>query len=77
MSGGLSCICDKESRVHRLGWRVLHRLHNHSAFHGYRYTPSDYSEVGCAKCGRRWRTKALYVSTLPGYCEVGERRKER
>jgi hypothetical protein len=43
---------------------VQHRQHNHSAFNGYRYTPSDYSEVRCKTCDWRWRTRAKYVSRL-------------
>lgn len=38
---------------------------NHSAFNGYRWTPSDYSAIGCEACGSRWRTKAAYVDELP------------
>jgi hypothetical protein len=41
---------------------------NHSAFNGYRRTPSDYSEVAClgslGGCGARWRTKAAYVEDI-------------
>lgn len=37
---------------------VMQRLCNHSAFNGYRWTPSKYSEVHCLDCGRMWRTKA-------------------
>ena len=42
---------------------------NYSAFNGYHYTPSDYSEVGCCACGDTWRTKAKWVDaarTIPG-----------
>jgi hypothetical protein len=52
-------------REHRGTWVVVHRKCNFSAFSGYRRTPSDYSLVLCTACGRRWRTKALYVDTLP------------
>lgn len=41
------------------------RKGNRSAFNGYRWTPSDYSEVRCTVCGRSWRTKAKYVDALP------------
>jgi hypothetical protein len=37
---------------------------NHSAFNGYRRTPSDYSGLVCRSCGRVWRTKADYVSLV-------------
>lgn len=57
----LACI-----REHRAAWVVVHRQCNFSAFSGYQYTPSDYSLVLCGTCGRRWRTKAAYVDTLPG-----------
>jgi hypothetical protein len=52
-------------REHRASWVVVHRHCNYSAFSGYRYTPSDYSLVTCEDCGRRWRTKAEYVTALP------------
>ena len=38
--------------------RVDQRLCNHSAFNGYRYTPSDYSALRCMGCQWPWRTKA-------------------
>ena len=46
-------------------WVVDHLRHNHSAFNGYHWTGSDYSQVRCLTCNRGWRTKADYVSTLP------------
>ena len=53
----------------RSTWVVLQRRCNHSAFNGYRWTPSDYSDVQCVAeqggCGARWRTKAAYVDQLP------------
>jgi hypothetical protein len=52
-------------REHRASWVVLQRECNHSAFNGYRYTPSAWSDVQCTACGRRWRTRAAYVRTLP------------
>lgn len=38
-----------------------------SAFNGYHFTPSDYSEIVCTRpgCHGRWRTKAEYVDGLP------------
>ena len=46
-------------------WKVVDRYCNHSAFSGYRCTPSDYSSVKCMTCRTHWRTKAAYVSSLP------------
>ncbi len=48
---------------------VLCRKHNHSAFNGYRLTPSEYSLVQCLDHLTLWRTKAAYVAMLQGYCE--------
>jgi hypothetical protein len=44
---------------------VVQRECNHSAFNGWKYTPSKYSEVRCVMCGRSFRTKAAYVALLP------------
>ena len=49
--------------------RVAHRLHNHSAFNGYRQTRSDYSGCYCFTCGYGYRTRADYVSGLPDMTE--------
>jgi hypothetical protein len=48
-------------------WAVVQRRCNHSAFNGYRRTPSDYSLVVCTAsgCTGAWRTKAAYVQALP------------
>lgn len=62
MSGGYACENPKE---HRPSWVVLQRNGNMSAFNGYRWTPSDYSEIKCKTCGAIWRTKARYVNELP------------
>lgn len=61
MSGGTSCKCSTERRA----WYVLQRRCNHSKFNGGLHTPSAYSEVRCAACGKRWRTRAAYVERLP------------
>lgn len=59
MSGGTRC------RTHpRTSWRVAVLRGNYSAFNGYRFTPSAWSEVVCVECGARWRTTAAYVDTL-------------
>ena len=60
----MRCTCTSRS-----AWTVADRECNHSAFNGYRWTPSAYSAVVCARylggCGVRWRTKAAYVGALP------------
>lgn len=71
MSAGTTCRCGKREL-----WRVWTRNGNYSAFNGYRFEPSDYSEVACelelGGCGARWRTKARYVAELPD-SEVAQR----
>lgn len=62
MSASFHCVNPKE---HRADWVVTQRNCNHSAFNGYKRTPSDYSEVCCRKCNRVWRSKAAYVDKLP------------
>lgn len=65
MSGGTACHCEERSRpVTERRWRVMQRYCNHSAFNGYRRTPSDYSTVTCLACGMTWRTNADYVWRL-------------
>jgi hypothetical protein len=61
---GFACTNPAE---HRPAWVVVARRCNYSAFNGYRWTPSDYSEVRCTRpdCLGRWRTKAKYVDALP------------
>jgi hypothetical protein len=65
MASGKACICEKEKKDTK-NWIVIHRKHNHSAFETPKYGchPSDYSTVGCLKCGMLWRTKAKYVDCL-------------
>lgn len=63
MSGGQACTCWVQ--IHGKRWAVTQRRCNHSAFNGYRETPSAYSEVVCLNCHARWRTKAAYVDALP------------
>lgn len=58
------CACSGSQSVRMARWVVLTLRANYSAFNGYRRTPSDYSEVRCLECGRRWRTKAAYVDNL-------------
>ncbi len=59
MSGLNACKCTPRSIL------VLDRNCNYSAFSGYHRTYSDYSRVGCTKCGHTWRTKAGYVDAAP------------
>ena len=58
------CTCTTPTGERRARWRVFRHRYNTSTFNGGRYTPSDYSDVLCLKCGRIWRTKAAYVETL-------------
>ena len=61
-----SCICENRNKKEfRLKyWEIRQYKCNHSAFNGYRYTPSDYSEIHCLECNHFWRTKADYVEEL-------------
>lgn len=61
MSQGFAC----RDTTHKARWVVIHRRCNFSAFNGYRWTPSDYSLVGCTACGALWRTKAKFTDDLP------------
>lgn len=64
MSAGF--FCNRLIR-NKANWRVVQRNCNHSAFNGYRQTPSAYSAVKCLICCRTWRTKAAYVASLADY----------
>ena len=65
MSGGPACACPERSfPIERRRWLIIDYKCNHSAFNGYRETPSDYSKVQCTECGRVWSTKAAYVDDL-------------
>lgn len=55
------CRCTPPDRSR---WRVVQRNCNHSAFSGYRWTPSAYSGIRCLGCGAFWRTKAQYVGKI-------------
>ena len=55
------CRCKPKDKSN---WRVDVYRGNYSAFSGYRFTPSDYSQVSCTECGAVWRTKAKYVEDL-------------
>lgn len=60
MSQGLICDSTCHGRE-RENVRIVHHRHNHSAFSGYHWTASDYSQVVCLKCGTYWRTKAEWL----------------
>lgn len=65
MSGGNVCSCpERKKPIDQRQWRVTARRCNYSAFNGYHWTPSDYSEVRCSECLASWRTKAQYVDRL-------------
>lgn len=66
MSSSIPCTCGRKRGDHSDLKVVMYRR-NYSAFNGYHYTPSDYSEVRCTRPGYigRWRTKAAYVEGLP------------
>lgn len=42
---------------------VTVRCGNYSAFNGYHFTPSDWSELRCG-CRVRWRSNARYVAAV-------------
>jgi len=66
MSVSFGCRCpERQKPVIQRNWVVLVRKGNYSAFNGYRFTPSDYSEVYCKSCHAIGRTKAKYVDLLP------------
>jgi len=65
MAVSFGCRCgERKKPVEKRNWCVTQRYCNHSAFHGGRYTPSDYSEVYCRVCGAIGRTRAKYVDQL-------------
>ena len=65
MSVSFSCHCEERKKpIEKRAWRVLDYCCNHSAFNGYKCTPSDYSTVFCPRCRALGRTKAKYVDEL-------------
>lgn len=65
MTSGVFCRCDERHKPVRLrSWVIIQRKSNHSAFNGYRWAPSAYSQVHCLQCLAVWRTKAAYVAQL-------------
>jgi hypothetical protein len=66
MSVSFGCRCpERRKPVRERNWVVIVRKGNYSAFNGYRFTLSDYSEVYCKSCRALGRTKAKYVDELP------------
>lgn len=59
------CKCGEPRKKAMEHWVVRVYHGNYSAFHGYRFQKSAYSEVQCTTCGAIWRTKAKYVEELP------------
>jgi len=53
-------------------WRIMQYRHNHSAFNGRHFTPSDWSSIICDACGACGRSKAKWVDDL--YDEKGAAR---
>lgn len=66
MSAREKCTCGRKRGDHK-DLVVTQRNCNYSAFNGYHYTPSDYSQVVCLRpgCNGSWRSKADYVDGLP------------
>lgn len=60
----MGCICGGTRHERRVNWRIYTYKGSYSAFNGYQFQPSDYSELLCVSCGRMWRTKAEYVQGL-------------
>jgi hypothetical protein len=46
-------------------WVVTTRNGNYSAFNGYHFTPSNYSQLHCFRCGVYWRSSGRYVIKIP------------
>ena len=66
MSSRIICTCGRKKGDYS-DLVVTQYKCNYSAFNGYHFTPSDYSQVRCTRqnCNGMWRTKAAYVDTLP------------
>ena len=66
MSARIPCSCGRTRGDHG-DLEVSMRNCNYSAFNGYQYATSDYSQVVCTRngCHGTYRSKAKYVDTLP------------
>lgn len=61
----MTCQCEESRRpVKERAWVVEQRNCSHSAFNGWRWAPSSYSQVRCLTCRATWRTNAKYVNRL-------------
>ena len=68
MAVHFNCKCpERKKHARDRNWFVTQRHCHHSAFSGYRRTPSEYSTVLCEGCGAVGRTKAGYVALLPDW----------
>lgn len=66
MSVSFRCHCpERRKPIAQRNWGISQRKCNYSAFSGYHYTPSDYSQVHCLSCLATGRTKAAFVDKLP------------
>lgn len=65
VSKGIVCRCPQsELPIDAREWIIEQYQSSQSAFNGYRYCASDYSEISCSECNASWRTKANYVAHL-------------
>jgi hypothetical protein len=65
MSVSFGCHCaERRKPPEQRQWVVLTRRGNNSAFNGYRFESSAYSEVYCQNCGAMGRTKGAFVDQL-------------
>lgn len=72
MSKGTACRCRGTREEKLKNWVIIQYKCNHSAFNGYKQTPSDYSCIRCMVCGSVWRTKSDYVLMVKGRAEVAD-----
>ena len=62
---GIACSCPERAKpIESRRWFVIQRNARCSAFDGYRVMYSDWSAVQCHACGKVWRTKAAFVTSL-------------
>jgi hypothetical protein len=60
-----ACHCDERKKsVQERNWGVVDRHCNYSAFNGYKWAYSIYSQIVCLSCNATWRTRARYVNVL-------------